>query len=95
LERVKLIGHDWGAFAGFLVALEHPERVEWMVALDITPPWAPRPSVRQLALPLLASYQLLLATPMVGPGHDDHEQRFCQGDDPRRKPAASVDGRGA
>jgi pimeloyl-ACP methyl ester carboxylesterase len=66
LERVKLIGHDWGAFTGFLVALEHPERVERMVALDITPPWAPRPSLRQLALPLLASYQLLLATPVLG-----------------------------
>jgi pimeloyl-ACP methyl ester carboxylesterase len=37
-----------------------------MVALDITPPWAPRPSLRQLALPLLASYQLLLATPVIG-----------------------------
>jgi pimeloyl-ACP methyl ester carboxylesterase len=66
LKRVKLIGHDWGAFTGFLVALEHPERVERMVALDITPPWAPRPSLRQLALPLLAYYQLLLATPVLG-----------------------------
>jgi pimeloyl-ACP methyl ester carboxylesterase len=67
LERVKLIGHDWGAFTAFLVALEHPERVERMVALDITPPWTPRPSLRQLALPLLASYQLVLATPVLGP----------------------------
>jgi pimeloyl-ACP methyl ester carboxylesterase len=66
LERVKLIGHDWGAFTGFLVALEHPERVERMVALDITPPWTRGPSVRQLALPLLVSYQLLLATPVLG-----------------------------
>jgi pimeloyl-ACP methyl ester carboxylesterase len=66
LERVKLIGHDWGAFTGFLLALAHPERVERLVALDITPPWAPRPNLRQLALPLLASYQLLLATPVVG-----------------------------
>jgi pimeloyl-ACP methyl ester carboxylesterase len=66
LERVKLIGHDWGAFTGFLLALEHPERVERMVALDITPPWAQRPSLRQLALPLLMSYQVLLATPVLG-----------------------------
>jgi pimeloyl-ACP methyl ester carboxylesterase len=66
LERVQLIGHDWGGFTGFLLALEHPERVERMVALDITPPWAPRPSLRQLALPLLASYQFLLATPGLG-----------------------------
>jgi pimeloyl-ACP methyl ester carboxylesterase len=66
LQRVKFIGHDWGAFTGFLMALEHPERVQRMVALDITPPWIPRPSVRQLALPLLVSYQLLLATPVLG-----------------------------
>jgi pimeloyl-ACP methyl ester carboxylesterase len=66
LERVKLIGHDWGAFTGFLLVLEHPERVEQMVGLDIAPPWTPRPSFRQLALPLLASYQLLLATPLLG-----------------------------
>jgi pimeloyl-ACP methyl ester carboxylesterase len=66
LERVNLIGHDWGAFTGFVVALEHPERVERLVALDIPPPWAPRPNLRQLALPLLASYQLLLATPVLG-----------------------------
>jgi pimeloyl-ACP methyl ester carboxylesterase len=66
LERVKLIGHDWGAFTGFLVALAHPQRVERMVALDIIPPWTPRPSVRHFALPLLLSYQLLLATPVLG-----------------------------
>jgi pimeloyl-ACP methyl ester carboxylesterase len=66
MDRVKLIGHDWGAFTAFLLALEHPERVERMVALDIVPPWAPRPSLRQLALPLLMSYQLLLATPLLG-----------------------------
>jgi pimeloyl-ACP methyl ester carboxylesterase len=66
LQRVKLIGHDWGAFTGFLLALEHAERVERMVALDIAPPWAPRPRLRQLALPLLVSYQVLLATPVLG-----------------------------
>lgn len=66
LDRVKLIGHDWGAFTAFLLALERPERVERMVALDIVPPWAPRPSLRQLALPLLVSYQVLLATPVIG-----------------------------
>lgn len=40
-----------------------------LLALDIAPPWSPRsvPGPRQLALPLPASYQLLLATPVVGP----------------------------
>jgi pimeloyl-ACP methyl ester carboxylesterase len=68
IERVRIIGHDWGGYAAFLLALEHPERIERLLALDITPPWlgpaAPRP--RHLGLPLIASYQLLLATPGLG-----------------------------
>jgi pimeloyl-ACP methyl ester carboxylesterase len=69
LDRVRLIGHDWGGYAAFLLALDRPERVERLLALDITPPW-PRPwhlRPRHLAVPLLASYQVLLATPVVGP----------------------------
>jgi pimeloyl-ACP methyl ester carboxylesterase len=68
LDRVRLIGHDWGGYTALLLALEHPERVERVVALDIAPPWPQRsfPRPRHLALPLLASYQLLLATPVVG-----------------------------
>jgi pimeloyl-ACP methyl ester carboxylesterase len=69
LDRVRLIGHDWGGYTAFLLALERPERVERLVALDIPPPWLQpsRPRVRQLAVPLLASYQLVLATPVLGP----------------------------
>jgi pimeloyl-ACP methyl ester carboxylesterase len=69
LDRISLIGHDWGGYAAFLLALEHPERVERLAALDIVPPWGGRtlPRPRHLALPLLASYQALLATPGVGP----------------------------
>ena len=69
LDRVSVIGHDWGGYVGFLLALEHPQRVERLLALDIPPPWPQRqrPHPRQLALPLLASYQVLLATPLLGP----------------------------
>jgi pimeloyl-ACP methyl ester carboxylesterase len=66
IDRVRLIGHDWGGYAAFLLALEHPERVERLLALDITPPWRGGFRARQLALPLLASYQALLATPVLG-----------------------------
>jgi pimeloyl-ACP methyl ester carboxylesterase len=63
LERVKLVGHDWGGWAGFLICLHHPERVERFLAMDIPPPWG-RPSLQNLpALPLLA-YQWLLASPL-------------------------------
>jgi pimeloyl-ACP methyl ester carboxylesterase len=67
IERVRVIGHDWGGYTAFLLALAHPTRVERLVALDITPPWSRRPRARDAALPLLASYQVLLATPWLGP----------------------------
>ena len=31
LERVRVIGHDWGAWIGFLLCLHHPERIERFV----------------------------------------------------------------
>ncbi len=69
LDRVALVGHDWGGFVGFLLALEHPERVERLVALDIAPPWTrptlPRP--QHLALPLFGSYQAVVGAPVLGP----------------------------
>ncbi len=66
LERVKMIGHDWGGYTAFLVALGSPERVERMVALDISPPWRGEPGLRQIALPLLLSYQAVVASPWLG-----------------------------
>jgi pimeloyl-ACP methyl ester carboxylesterase len=62
LARVKLIGHDWGGFAGFLLALHHPERVERYLALNCPVAWAPvRP---RLALEAWrARYTLVLAAP--------------------------------
>jgi pimeloyl-ACP methyl ester carboxylesterase len=66
LDRARLIGHDWGGYVAFLLALEHPERVERVVALDIVPPWPQPFRPRHVALPLLASYQVVLATPVLG-----------------------------
>jgi pimeloyl-ACP methyl ester carboxylesterase len=66
LDRVRVMGHDWGGFAAFLLALEHPERVERLVALDVVPPWPEPFRPRHLAVPLLASYQALLAMPVLG-----------------------------
>lgn len=39
LERVKLVGHDWGGWIGFLLGLRAPERFERYLALNILHPW--------------------------------------------------------
>jgi pimeloyl-ACP methyl ester carboxylesterase len=65
LDRVRLVGHDWGGWVAFLICLFHPERVERFLALNIPHPWnglSPR-----AALGLWRFwYQWVLATPFLG-----------------------------
>jgi pimeloyl-ACP methyl ester carboxylesterase len=68
IDRFKMVGHDWGAFAGFLMALRAPERMEKLLALSIIHPWirrggSPVSLVKQL---LGASYQFVIGSPVVG-----------------------------
>src|SRR3954454_19753989 len=67
IDRVSVVGHDWGGLTAFLLALEHAKRVERLVALDTAPRGRGRRQPRHLALPLFGSYQLAVATPFVGP----------------------------
>jgi pimeloyl-ACP methyl ester carboxylesterase len=60
LDRVRLAGHDWGAITSLLVASEHPERVERMVAMSVPHPWQRRPDP---VATLATAYQLVLAGP--------------------------------
>ena len=39
IERVKLVGHDWGGWIGFLACLRAPERFDRFLALGIAHPW--------------------------------------------------------
>jgi pimeloyl-ACP methyl ester carboxylesterase len=39
IGRVKLVGHDWGGWIGFLLCLREPQRFERFLAMDILPPW--------------------------------------------------------
>ena len=39
LDRVGVIGHDWGGFTSLLLALQHPERVNALVAVSTPIPW--------------------------------------------------------
>lgn len=64
IERVKLVGHDWGGWIGFLLGLRAPERIERYLALNILPPWT---SMRTMAPHLWRFwYQWLISSPAVG-----------------------------
>ena len=67
VERFDLIGHDWGAFTGFLICATAPERVGHYLGCSIPHPWPPqeRPSLRRL---FNLWYQVALATPGLGAG---------------------------
>jgi pimeloyl-ACP methyl ester carboxylesterase len=60
LERAGVIGHDWGGFTGFLIALRHPDRVQALLALSTPIPWL-RPSPRLLAATWRTWYAWALA----------------------------------
>jgi pimeloyl-ACP methyl ester carboxylesterase len=66
IDRIRLVGHDWGGWIGFLLALRRPERIRQLVALNVPPPW-PRVTPRTLVAARHFSYQLVLASPLVGP----------------------------
>ncbi|MCW3057420.1 MAG: alpha/beta hydrolase fold protein [Solirubrobacterales bacterium] len=66
LERVDLLAHDWGAWIGFILALDHPDRIAHYVALNIYPPWAEPPSAGGLLGLWRILYQLAIATPGIG-----------------------------
>jgi pimeloyl-ACP methyl ester carboxylesterase len=66
LDRVELIAHDWGAWIGFLLCLEHPERFAHYLALNIYTPWPEPPSPRGITVLARLWYQVALATPVLG-----------------------------
>lgn len=65
IDRARWLGHDWGAFGGWHVMTEAPERFERFMPMSVPHPWRPeeRPSLKQLAS---AWYQLVLGGPVIG-----------------------------
>jgi pimeloyl-ACP methyl ester carboxylesterase len=62
LDRVGLIGHDWGAWTGFLACLRAPDRFDAFLALGITAPF-PSAGPGSLVHAWRLAYQVLLAGP--------------------------------
>ncbi len=66
IERVKLVGHDWGGWIGFLLCLREPQRFERFLALNIVPPWV---NLRNMAGHAWRfGYQQLILAPGLGYG---------------------------
>jgi pimeloyl-ACP methyl ester carboxylesterase len=61
LDRVLLAGHDWGAYAGYLMILRASERFDGYLAMNMGYPWVPTRTFLAHALPLL-QYQPLMAS---------------------------------
>jgi pimeloyl-ACP methyl ester carboxylesterase len=64
IERVKLVGHDWGGWIGFLLCLREPRRFERYLSLNILPPWT---SIKAMAPHLWRFwYQWVISSPGLG-----------------------------
>lgn len=77
LDRVRLMGHDWGGWVGFLLCLRQPERVQQFVALNSPHPW------QQLDWPVLSNfwrfwYQWVIASPGLGGWLIQHRPGFVR-----------------
>lgn len=66
VERVDLVGHDWGGVVGFLICLNHADRVERFVPMNTGHVW-PKLSIKGIPKQLAAvTYQGALASPVLG-----------------------------
>ena len=66
IARANLVGHDWGGVVGFLVCLNHADRVERYVPMNTGHVW-PKLALKGVPKQLGAvAYQGLLASPFLG-----------------------------
>ena len=61
IERIRWVGHDWGAWVGMLGALHAPERIERLVTMAIPHPWMA--AARDPRYMALGAYQVPLGGP--------------------------------
>ncbi|KUJ69011.1 hypothetical protein ACZ90_14265 [Streptomyces albus subsp. albus] len=76
LDRVRLIAHEWGAWAGFMLCIQAPERVSHYVALNMMHPW---PLHRRLVPQAWRFwYTALLEAPLLGRWTQRHWPAFTR-----------------
>lgn len=64
LDRVGLLGHDWGGWIGFLLCMRSPQRFRRFLALNILHPWVERRRMARESWRF--AYQQLIASPWLG-----------------------------
>ena len=65
IEQAGYLGHDWGAWTGWLLAIRAPERFSRLMLVSMIHPWTPRLAALLNAWRLV--YQYPLAAPVLGP----------------------------
>jgi pimeloyl-ACP methyl ester carboxylesterase len=65
LRNVRLIGHDWGGVAAFILCLERPDLVRQYLALNTAHPW-PRLEGRRVPDMRRFWYQWAISAPLLG-----------------------------
>jgi pimeloyl-ACP methyl ester carboxylesterase len=63
IDRARIIGHDWGAWIGCLLALKRPELVERLVMLAMPTPFL-KPSLRGVPVTTRLGHMALVASPL-------------------------------
>lgn len=63
IDRARIVGHDWGAWLGYLLAMRRPELVQQLVALSSPPPFVQR-GPRVVASGWRLAYMPLIASPL-------------------------------
>ncbi len=67
VERVRIVGHDWGGIVGMLLCLDHADRVERFAPMNTGHVWPAPPPLRRIPRQLGGiAYQAVLASPFVG-----------------------------
>ena len=89
LDRVRLIGHDWGGMAGFLACIRHPERFDRYLALSIAPPF-PSGDPKELLGLWRLYYQIPLTLPFLAPRLDVAARRASRSSCARASPSRAA-----
>jgi pimeloyl-ACP methyl ester carboxylesterase len=76
IDECEVVGHDWGAYIGFLLALREPERVRRFLGICMTPLWIDRGPILRGSHHF--AYMLLLDKPLLSPLLLEHVPGFVR-----------------